>query len=112
VTATSIAAANDLENREGLAPGEKLIIPAVRPAEETKSRLIRYRVRKGDTIGGIADQFSVTVEDIRKWNGLKSNKAGRGTVLRIYTLGGPEIHAATQRSHSSARKRKPVQRTN
>ena len=112
VTAASIAAANDLENREGLAPGEKLIIPAVRPAEETKSRLIRYRVRKGDTIGGIADQFSVTVEDIRKWNGLKSNKAGRGTVLRIYTLGGPEIHAATQRSNSSARKRKPVQRTN
>jgi membrane-bound lytic murein transglycosylase D len=111
VTAASIAAANDLDNREGLAPGEKLIIPAVRSAEETKSRLVRYRVRKGDTIGGIADQFSVTVEDIRKWNGLKANKASRGTVLRIYTLGGPEVHTATHRSTTS-KKKKPLQSTN
>jgi membrane-bound lytic murein transglycosylase D len=112
VTAASIAAANDLDNREGLAPGEKLIIPAVRPAEETKSRLVRYRVRKGDTIGGIADQFSVTVEDIRKWNGLKANKAGRGTVLRIYTLGDPEVHAATQRRATSKKKKQPLHSTN
>ena len=43
--------------------GEKLIIPAAKPVEETKSRLVRYRVRKGDTLGGVADQFSVTSED-------------------------------------------------
>jgi LysM repeat protein len=45
-------------------------------------------VRKGDTLGGIADQFSVTSEDVRKWNGLKTAKVSRGMVLRIYTVGG------------------------
>jgi len=104
VTPAAIADANGLDRSEALTPGEKLIIPATRPPEEAKSRLVRYRVRKGDTLGGIADQFSVTSEQIRKWNGLKSAKVSRGMVLRIYTLGGtPETRAA----RSSARSKKP-----
>jgi membrane-bound lytic murein transglycosylase D len=101
VTAAQIAQANDLEAGAGLEPGEKLIIPATKPAGETKSRLVRYRVRKGDTLGGIADQFSVSSEQVRKWNGLKSNKVSRGMVLRIYTVGGaPEAHPV---HHTSAK---------
>jgi membrane-bound lytic murein transglycosylase D len=106
VTAVSIAEANDLERDEGLKPGEKLIIPAARPAEETKSHLVHYRVHKGDTLGGVADQFSVTSEDIRKWNGLKTANVSRGMVLRIYTVGGaPEIHSASTASHKSTKKK-------
>ena len=109
VTPGAIAAANDLEGGAGLEAGEKLIIPAARPVEETKSRLVRYRVRRGDTLGGIADQFSVTDADIRKWNGLKGGKVSRGMVLRIYTLGGaPEAH--TVKSSAKARRTKPVTR--
>jgi membrane-bound lytic murein transglycosylase D len=101
ITAAAIADANDLDRNEALDPGQKLIIPATRPAEEMKSKLVRYRVRRGDTIGGIADQFSVTSEDVRKWNGLKAAKVSRGMVLRIYTVGGaPEAHPV----RSSARK--------
>jgi len=107
VTPAAVADANGLDRSEALTPGEKLIIPATRPPEEAKSRLVRYRVRKGDTLGGIADQFSVTSEQIRKWNGLKSAKVSRGMVLRIYTLGGtPETRAA----RSSARSKKPSPR--
>ena len=105
VTPGAIAAANDLEAGTGVEAGEKLIIPAARPVEETKSRLVRYRVRRGDTLGGIADQFSVTGEDLRKWNGLKGGKVSRGMVLRIYTLGGaPEARPARARAKS----RKPA----
>jgi len=108
VTAAAIAQANDLETGVSLEPGEKLIIPATKSVEETKSRLVRYRVRKGDTIGGIADQFSVTVDNVRKWNGLKSNKVSRGMVLRIYTLGGaPETHPAHHRTTKTT-KAKPA----
>jgi membrane-bound lytic murein transglycosylase D len=108
VTPAAIADANDLDRAEALTPGEKLIIPATRPPEEAKSRLVRYRVRKGDTVVGIADQFSVTSDQIRKWNGLKSAKVSRGMVLRIYTVGGaPE----TRTAHSSAKSRKPSKRT-
>jgi membrane-bound lytic murein transglycosylase D len=107
VTPGAIAAANDLEAGTGLEAGDKLIIPAARPVEETKSRLVRYRVRRGDTLGGIADQFSVTDADIRKWNGLKGGSVRRGMVLRIYTVGGaPE--ARTVKSSAKTRRKKPA----
>jgi membrane-bound lytic murein transglycosylase D len=99
VTAPAIAAANSLGRSDVLSPGDKLIIPASQPVTETKSRLVRYRVRKGDTLGGIADQFSVSPEELRKWNGLKSARVSRGMVLRVYTIGGaPE----TVRVHKRA----------
>lgn len=105
VTAPAIAAANSLGRSDVLSPGDKLIIPASQPVGETKSRLVRYRVRKGDTLGGIADQFSVNPEQIRKWNGLKTARVSRGMVLRVYTLGGaPEAVPVRKRS---TRKKSP-----
>ncbi len=107
VTAPAIAAANSLGRTDVLSPGDKLIIPASQPAAEAKSRLVRYRVRKGDTLGGIADQFSVSPEELRKWNGLKAARVSRGMVLRVYTIGGgPEtvlVHkrTATKKKSSS-----------
>jgi membrane-bound lytic murein transglycosylase D len=104
VTAASIAEANNLGRGASLEPGQKLIIPAALAQEEAKSRLVRYRVHKGDTLGGIADQFSVTSEQVRKWNGLKSNKVNRGMVLRLYTVGGaPPTHPAQRTTHSSTK---------
>jgi membrane-bound lytic murein transglycosylase D len=92
VSAAAIADANDLERGTQLDVGEKLIIPATRPIEDTKPHLVRYRVRKGDTLGGIADQFSVTSDQLIKWNRLKTGKVSRGMILRIYTVGAPETH--------------------
>jgi membrane-bound lytic murein transglycosylase D len=104
VTAAAIAAANSLGNSTALTSGDKLIIPATQPENETKSRLVRYRVRKGDTLGGIADQFSVSTDQLRKWNALKSGRVSRGMVLRVYTVGGaPE--ARPVRSRGAAKKK-------
>jgi peptidoglycan lytic transglycosylase D len=99
VTSVAIADANNLARNAALEAGEKLIIPAIQPQTETKRRLVSYRVRRGETLGGIADRFSVEPEDVRKWNRLKSNKVSRGMVLRIYTLGGaPEASSVRARS--------------
>src|SRR6202521_5197766 len=107
VTAAAIADANNLERSAALGAGEKLIIPATLPQSETKRRLVSYRVRRGETLGGIADRFSVETEDIRKWNRLKSNKVSRGMVLRIYTIGGaPEATSARARSRSKKKSQK------
>ena len=99
VTPVAIADANNLEHRAALDPGEKLIIPATQAQSEAKRRLVSYRVRKGDTLLGIADRFSVEADDVKKWNRLKTNRVGRGMVLRIYTLGGaPEARPARART--------------
>jgi membrane-bound lytic murein transglycosylase D len=106
VTSAAIADANNLQRNAALDAGEKLIIPATPPQSETKRRLVSYRVRRGETLGGIADRFSVDSEDVRKWNRLKSNKVSRGMVLRIYTFGGaPE--ATPVRARSKAKKKTP-----
>jgi membrane-bound lytic murein transglycosylase D len=99
VTPVAIAEANSLEHRAALDPGQKLIIPAAQAQSEAKRRLVSYRVRKGDTLLGIADRFSVEADDVKKWNRLKTNHVGRGMVLRIYTLGGaPEAKSAQART--------------
>jgi membrane-bound lytic murein transglycosylase D len=106
VTAAAIADANDLERGTQLEAGEKLIIPATQSLAESKPRLVRYRVRKGDTLGGIADQFSVTSEQVVKWNRLRSPKVSRGMVLRIYTVGGaPETRPASHTVKHSTKKK-------
>jgi membrane-bound lytic murein transglycosylase D len=106
VTAAAIADANELEHGAQLEAGEKLIIPATRPIEESKPKLVRYRVRKGDTLGGIADQFSVTDDQVKKWNGLKTGHVSRGMVLRIYTVGGgPETHTVQHTAKRSSKKK-------
>jgi membrane-bound lytic murein transglycosylase D len=103
VTPASISDANNLDRHAALDVGEKLIIPAAAPAE-SKSRLVRYRVRKGDTLGGIADRFSVPTEDVRKWNHMKTNHVSRGMVLRIYTVGGaPEAVPERSRPKTSSK---------
>jgi membrane-bound lytic murein transglycosylase D len=69
---------------------------------------VRYRVRKGDTLGGIADRFSVPTEDVRKWNHMSTNHVSRGMVLRIYTVGGaPEIAPEHARPKTSSKARIP-----
>jgi membrane-bound lytic murein transglycosylase D len=108
VTPVAIAEANNLERGAPLDPGEKLIIPATQPQSETKRRLVSYRVRKGDTLGGIADRFSVDTEDVRKWNRMKTNHVRRGMVLRIYTLGGaPEAVPARHKRKSKRKSQVP-----
>jgi membrane-bound lytic murein transglycosylase D len=107
VTPGAIAEANNLERGAALDPGEKLIIPATQPQSETKRRVVSYRVRKGDTLGGIADRFSVDTEDVRKWNRMKTRHVSRGMVLRIYTLGGAPEAAPARHRKKSKKKSQP-----
>ncbi|MEZ4701839.1 MAG: LysM peptidoglycan-binding domain-containing protein [Rhodothermales bacterium] len=53
-------------------------------AEKTPPSRIVYRVRRGDTLIGIAKQYSVTVTQLRSWNGIRSNLLQIGQRLTIY----------------------------
>ena len=46
---------------------------------------IYYRVRHGDTVGGIAARYRVSARDVRLWNRLHSNLIRVGQVLLIHT---------------------------
>lgn len=54
--------------------------------EASEKRWVSYRVRKGDTMGKIADAFDVTVTDLGKWNP-KSKKRGvkQGQTIKVYS---------------------------
>ncbi len=100
VTPSAIADANELEKGVPLQAGEKLIIPAAGP-EATHGKLVHYRVRRGDTIASIAEQFSVDVDEVRHWNGLRSNSVRRGMSLRIYPGGRrPPEAKSSRKTHS------------
>lgn len=42
-----------------------------------------HKVRRGETIGKIAKKYGVTISQIKKWNGLRSNTIKRGAKLKI-----------------------------
>ncbi|MGB7280886.1 MAG: transglycosylase SLT domain-containing protein [Candidatus Acidiferrum sp.] len=105
VTPAAISEANNMDRHAALDVGEKLIIPAA-PPDESKRRLVRYRVRRGDTLEGLADRFSVPTEDVRKWNHMRTNHVSRGMVLRIYTVGGlPEATPTHRKARTGLKSR-------
>jgi len=93
IRSSEIAQANNLSSGTPLQVGEKLIIPAAR-SEAIAGKLIRYRVRRADTVASIADEFDVSSAELRKWNHLRSNHVRRGRSLRVYPGGmTPAPHA-------------------
>jgi peptidoglycan lytic transglycosylase D len=87
VLPAEVADANDLAVGATLEEGQKLIIPAAAKSEAYSGKLIRYRVRRTDTLSTIADEFDVSPAELRKWNHLKSDHVARGVSLRIYPGG-------------------------
>ena len=47
-------------------------------------KLIRYKIKPGDTLGAIAIKHDVTVKQIMKWNDMKDTKIRDGKFLNIY----------------------------
>ena len=43
-----------------------------------------YKIKKGDTLGGIALRYGVSVSKLRSWNGLRGNNIRAGKTLKIY----------------------------
>jgi membrane-bound lytic murein transglycosylase D len=101
VHAAALAAANDLPAGDPLTTGKLLLVPApVMPAT------IYYRVRRGDTVGGIAHRYRVSVADLRVWNHLRGNLIRVGQELRIYSRQGvPRLERVSSRRRVSGSQR-------
>ena len=105
-SSSSIAEANNLASEE-VKVGSKLIIP-IAPGRQTAEtvtyshRATHYKVRKGDTLYSVADDFEVSSDKLRKWNHLRGTTLAPGRVLLIYKPVDSASPEVTSSSHSSA----------
>jgi membrane-bound lytic murein transglycosylase D len=49
-----------------------------------QGKLVRHKIKKGDTISQIAEMYGVSTSQVRKWNNLRNNRIIAGKTLRIY----------------------------
>ena len=87
-TAKAIAEVNSVSLEE-LARDAKLIIPLTPGKGDSEQvtyakRAIRYRVRRGDTVASVAEEWGVPATMVRKWNRIQGEKLTRGRILLIH----------------------------
>lgn len=83
---SSIKSANGIKG-SAIRVGQVLKIPARKTVSKNNVKagdVIKYRVKKGDTLWKIASKYDVTVPKIRKWNNLRSSQLDSGEQLTIY----------------------------
>ena len=83
-TASEIAFTNQLDANSSLDGVTSLVVPEEPPAVASSStRGATYRVRRGETLVNIADQFGVSVESLERWNHLRGHTVAAGRSLYI-----------------------------
>ena len=77
---------NRLDSGALIRPGQQLVIWQSRKGgSENTVRTVHYRVRSGDSLSRIAQKFSVSITDLRRWNKLTKGKYLQpGQHLRLY----------------------------
>jgi membrane-bound lytic murein transglycosylase D len=118
---TSTSAIREVNNLQGqdLQADSKIIIP-ITAGRSADARTVaysrkptRYRVRRGDTVSSVADDFGVPADRLRRWNRLKGDRLSSGRMLVIYrpviaqdnpVINSPSRHRSrhSNKHHSSA----------
>ncbi len=104
---SSIEEANNLTDGD-LKAGTKLIIPIAPARQGTQTAAYskhptHYKVRKGDTVASVADDFEVPVEKLRKWNHLHKGELVPGRTLVIYKPLNPDTAESAPEESSPER---------
>ncbi len=95
---------------------DSIYAKAKKEVEEKKAKLptyaemdekIRHKVRSGETLGGIAQKYGVRVSDIKRWNGLRSDRIRVGQRLTIFPRRLPKSSTASK-SSKKKKSSKPV----
>ena len=105
-TPRAIAQANNLADGETAQQDNGLVIP-IAPgkrggmAQTYSKRLTVYKIRKGDTVQRVADNFGVPAIMIRRWNHLHGDSLAARHVLYVHLPLSPQVKeaAATVKSH-------------
>ena len=52
--------------------------------QATNSGFVIHKIRSGESLSTIAHRYRVTIAELKRWNGLKSNNIVAGKTLKIY----------------------------
>jgi len=103
--AKAIAQANSLDGDDKLPSASKIIIPIAPGKHATTEdgatyarRATRYKVRRGDTLQSVAENFAVPTTMVRRWNHLKGNSLQGRRVVYIHLPVTPSINQLRQSS--------------
>lgn len=88
-------------DRATLSASKKTENSPVRTAGKSGAYWLSYSVQRGETLGKIAQRYSVTASDLRQWNGLRSSNIAAGQKLEILI---EEQSAAKSKSTATAQK--------
>jgi len=121
-TPKAIAEANDLEPSdldpndagsrskassrvEAVAPETRLIIP-IAPGKQTDTSTYarvttHYKIRKGDTVASVAENFGISPKMLRSWNRLKGDSLAGHKVLALHL---PVTHSAAAETESASKR--------
>jgi membrane-bound lytic murein transglycosylase D len=102
VRTADLASANGIALKKRLSIGMELMVPSepravperratarvARSAEPGAGTRIAYRIRRGDTLVGIASQFGTTVRELQSWNRLRGSRITAGDTLTVYATRG------------------------
>ena len=108
VTTKAIAETNHMDGTV-LEADEKIIIP-VSPSKhpvDTSTyarRITRYKVRKGDTVETVAENFGVSPLMVRRWNGLRGSSLHGRTILALHLPVSPSGELASNQNARRASK--------
>jgi membrane-bound lytic murein transglycosylase D len=107
-TPRAIAEANDINesNNAAVAPESRLIIPIAAGKQNDASTYARatthYKIRKGDTVESVAENFGVSPKMLRSWNHLKGSSLAGRKVLYLHLPVTPAGETQVASSHASA----------
>jgi membrane-bound lytic murein transglycosylase D len=113
-TPKAIAEANNLDEGVDLPADSKLIIPIAAGKRSTTEdaatyshRATRYKVRKGDTVQSVADNFGIPPAMVRKWNHIKGDSLKGRSVVYVHLPVSPSAShesSVASKSHSKSTK--------
>jgi membrane-bound lytic murein transglycosylase D len=78
------------------------------PVAKGKSKVVKHKVLKGETLAQIADDYNVSMDEIKKMNKLRKNKIVLGQTLKIKTTQTKRGSASSDLAANSKNKRKII----
>lgn len=114
ISVNTLLAYNGLSAKKGVRAGQKLKVPlrggryaAVKSGQGSehdrshKEKIIRYKVKSGDTLSSVAQRFNATPSEIKKLNNLKGDNIRIGQTIKVGNRAGASRSKAAPEKQSA-----------